>query len=142
MLEIPILFYLFVCIINFIADKARIVWFLTFIYFLLIVKIQDPINYFVVEYIIQCFLFIVIGLLFYESKIKMFICFILSFLSIINLLCYLYPMVYLFVTGSLILVTDRIYFETLLLISCTFRNLKTTIISILNIGLVFISYLT
>lgn len=142
MLEIPILFYLFICIINFIIDKARIVWFLVFIYFLLIIKIQDPISYFVLEYTTQSFLFIIIGLLFYESDLKIAICFILSILSVINLFCYMYPLEYPLITNIFIIITDRIYFETLLLISCVFTDLKTKMISLLNIVLIIISYLT
>ncbi|UNY40394.1 hypothetical protein KLEP7_gp27 [Pseudaeromonas phage vB_PpeM_ KLEP7] len=141
MSEIPILFYLFICIINFIIDKARIVWFLVFIYFLLIIKIQDPLSYFVLEYTTQSFLFIIIGLLFYESDLKIAICFILSILSIINLLCYMYPLEYPLITNIFITITDRIYFETLLVISCTFTDLKTKITSFINIGLISVSYI-
>ena len=141
MLEIPMLFYLVICIINFIVDKARSVWFLAFIYFMLVIEIQDPINYFILEYLIQSFLFIVFGLLFYENKRKTFICFTLSILSVINLLCYLYPLEFQLITGVFLSITDRVYFETLLLISCVFTNLKTTTVSFMNIGFVSISYL-
>lgn len=141
MLEVPMLIYLVICIINFIVDKARLIWFLAFIYFMLVIKIQDPINYFVLEYMVQSFLFIVFGFLFYENKLKMLICFALSLLSLTNLLCYLYPLEYPFITGTFILITDRVYFETLLLISCVFTNLKTTTVSFINIVFVSISYL-
>lgn len=141
MLEIPILFYLLVCIINFIFDKDRIVWFLSFIYFLITIDVQDPIAYFIFEYILQSFLFIIFGLLFYQNKLKMFTCLFLSFLSVINLFCFLYPTLYPSISCLFITITDRIYFETLLLISCAFINMKTRIISFTSILLVMMSYL-
>lgn len=141
MLEVPILFYLIVCLVNFIFDKARIIWFLAFIYFVINIRTEDSINYFIIEYILQSFILVLFGLLFYENKIKMLICFSLAIISIINLICYLYPALLPVITSIFIQATDRFYFETLLLIPCTFMDIKTTIISFINIGLVIISYL-
>ena len=150
MIEFPILCYLFVCLINIIYDeKNRLLWCLFGIYLTIPqVFLQDSQLYLVYNYLTQCCLLIITTFVVFKDILSRVILFSLSLICLVNLFVFLYPQITQ-LTSVFILLSNRIYFETLLCLTNFKTNkdnkpislTKNRILQIICFGLITISYI-
>lgn len=152
MIEFPILCYLFVCLINIIYDeKNRLLWCLFGIYLTIPIPqvfLQDSQLYLVYNYLTQCCLLIITTFVVFKDILSRVILFSLSLICLVNLFVFLYPQITQ-LTSVFILLSNRIYFETLLCLTNFKTNkdnksislTKNRILQIICFGLIAISYI-
>ena len=152
MIEFPILCYLFVCLINTIYDeKNRLLWCLFGIYLILPTPqffLQDAQLFLVYNYLTQCCLLIITTVVVFKDTLSRVILLSLSLLCLVNLFVFLYPQLTQ-LTSVFILLSNRIYFETLLCLTNFKTNkdnksislTKNRILQIICFGLIAISYI-
>lgn len=152
MIEFPILCYLFVCLINIIYDeKNRLLWCLFGIYLTIPIPqvfLQDAQLYLVYNYLTQCCLLIITTFVVFKDILSRVILFSLSLICLVNLFVFLYPQITQ-LTSVFILLSNRIYFETLLCLTNFKTNkdnkpislTKNRILQIICFGLIAISYI-
>ena len=152
MIEFPILSYLFVCLINTIYDeKNRLLWCLFGIYSIIPtpqIFLQDAQLFLVYNYLTQCCLLIITTFVVFKDILSRVILFSLSLICLVNLFVFLYPQLTQ-LTSIFILLSNRIYFETLLCLTNFKTNkdnkpislTKNRILQIICFGLIAISYI-
>lgn len=152
MIEFPILCYLFVCLINIIYDeKNRLLWCLFGIYLTIPIPqvfLQDSQLYLVYNYLTQCCLLIITTFVVFKDILSRVILFSLSLICLVNLFVFLYPQITQ-LTSVFILLSNRIYFETLLCLTNFKTNkdnkstslTKSRVLQIICFGLIAISYI-
>ena len=152
MIEFPILCYLFVCLINTIYDeKNRLLWCLFGIYSIIPtpqIFLQDVQLFLVYNYLTQCCLLIITTFVVFKDILSRVILFSLSLICLVNLFVFLYPQITQ-LTSVFILLSNRIYFETLLCLTNFKTNkdnkpislTKNRILQIICFGLIAISYI-
>ena len=142
MIEFPILCYLLICLLNIIYDeKNRLLWCLFGIYLIIptpTLFLQDAQLFLVYNYLTQCCLLIITTVVVFKDTLSRVILLSLSLLCLVNLFVFLYPQLTQ-LTSIFILLSNRIYFETLLCLVNYKTNKKTLqIISIFIIGISYI----
>ena len=152
MIEFPILCYLFVCLINTIYDeKNRLLWCLFGVYLIIptpTLFLQDAQLFLVYNYLTQCCLLIITTFVVFKDILSRVILFSLSLICLVNLFVFLYPQITQ-LTSVFILLSNRIYFETLLCLTNFKTNkdnkpislTKNRILQIICFGLIAISYI-
>ena len=142
MIAFPVLCYFVVCLINIVYDeKNRLMWCLFGIYLILPTPqffLQDAQLFLVYNYLTQCCLLIITTFVVFKDILSRVILFSLSLICLVNLFVFLYPQITQ-LTSVFILLSNRIYFETLLCLVNYKTNKKTLqLISILIIGISYI----
>ena len=152
MIEFPILCYLLLCLLNIVYDeKNRLLWCLFGIYLILPTPqffLQDAQLFLVYNYLTQCCLLIITTVVVFKDLLSRIILLSLSLLCLVNLFVFLYPQITQ-LTSVFILLSDRIYFETLLCLTNFKTNkdnksislTKNRILQIICFGLIAISYI-
>ncbi len=142
MIEFPILCYLLICLLNIIYDeKNRLLWCLFGVYLILPTPqffLQDAQLFLVYNYLTQCCLLIITTFVVFKDILSRVILFSLSLICLVNLFVFLYPQITQ-LTSVFILLSNRIYFETLLCLVNYKTNKKT--LQLLSIFIIGISYL-
>ena len=144
--------YLCVCLINLVYDENnRLLWRLFGIYLLLPTPqffLQDAQLFLVYNYLTQCYLLIITTVVVFKDLLSRIILLSLSLLCLVNLFVFLYPQITQ-LTSVFILLSNRIYFETLLCLTNFKTNkdnksislTKNRILQIICFGLIAISYI-
>ena len=152
MIEFPILCYLFVCLINTIYDeKNRLLWCLFGVYLIIptpTLFLQDAQLFLVYNHLTQCCLLIITTVVVFKDTLSRVILFSLSLICLVNLFVFLYPQITQ-LTSVFILLSNRIYFETLLCLTNFKTNkdnksislTKNRILQTICFGLIAISYI-
>lgn len=152
MIEFPILCYLCVCLINLVYDENnRLLWCLFGVYLILPTPqffLQDAQLFLVYNYLTQCCLLIITTVVVFKDTLSRVILLSLSLLCLVNLFVFLYPQLTQ-LTSIFILLSNRIYFETLLCLTNFKTNkdnksiplTKNRILQIICFGLIAISYI-
>lgn len=152
MIEFPILCYLLICLLNIIYDeKNRLLWCLFGIYLIIptpTLFLQDAQLFLVYNYLTQCCLLIITTFVVFKDILSRVILFSLSLICLVNLFVFLYPQITQ-LTSVFILLSNRIYFETLLCLTNFKTNkdnkpislTKNRILQIICFGLIAISYI-
>ena len=151
MISFTVFCYLCVCLINLVYDENnRLLWCLFGTYLLLPtpqVFLQDAQLFLVYNYLTQCCLLIITTVVF-KDLLSRVILLSLSLLCLVNLFAFLYPQLTQ-LTSIFILLSNRIYFETLLCLTNFKTNkdnksislTKNRILQIICFGLIAISYI-
>ena len=152
MIAFPILCYFVVCLINIVYDeKNRLMWCLFGIYLILPTPqffLQDAQLFLVYNYLTQCCLLIITTFVVFNDILSRVILLSLSLLCLVNLFVFLYPQLTQ-LTSIFILLSNRIYFETLLCLTNFKTNkdnksislTKNRILQLICFGLIAISYI-
>ena len=152
MIEFPILCYLLICLLNIIYDeKNRLLWCLFGIYLIIPTPqffLQDAQLFLVYNYLTQCCLLIITTVVVFKDTLSRVILLNLSVMCLVNLFVFLYPQLTQ-LTSVFILLSNRIYFETLLCLTNFKTNkdnksislTKNRILQIICFGLIAISYI-
>ena len=152
MIEFPILCYLLVCLLNITYDeKNRLLWCLFGVYLIIptpTLFLQDAQLFLVYNYLTQCCLLIITTFVVFKDIISRVILLSLSVMCLGNLFVFLYPQLTQ-LTSVFILLSNRIYFETLLCLTNFKTNkdnkpislTKNRILQIICFGLIAISYI-
>ena len=152
MIEFPILCYLLICLLNIVYDeKNRLLWCLFGIYLIIPTPqffLQDAQLFLVYNYLTQCCLLIITTFVVFKDILSRVILFSLSLICLVNLFVFLYPQITQ-LTSIFILLSNRIYFETLLCLTNFKTNkdnkpislTKNRILQIICFGLIAISYI-
>ena len=152
MIEFPILCYLLLCLLNIVYDeKNRLLWCLFGVYLILPTPqffLQDAQLFLVYNYLTQCCLLIITTFVVFKDILSRVILFSLSLICLVNLFVFLYPQITQ-LTSVFILLSNRIYFETLLCLTNFKTNkdnksislTKNRILQIICFGLIAISYI-
>ena len=152
MIAFPVLCYFVVCLINIVYDeKNRLMWYLFGIYLILPTPqffLQDAQLFLVYNYLTQCCLLIITTVVVFKDTLSRVILLSLSLLCLVNLFVFLYPQLTQ-LTSIFILLSNRIYFETLLCLTNFKTNkdnksislTKNRILQIICFGLIAISYI-
>ncbi len=142
MIDFTIFCYLCVCLINLVYDENnRLLWCLFGIYLLLPTPqffLQDAQLFLVYNYLTQCCLLIITTFVMFKNIISRVILLSLSLGCLVNLFVFLYPQLTQ-LTNIFILLSNRIYFETLLCLT-SFKT-KTLLIQIVTCLFITISYI-
>lgn len=152
MIAFPILCYFVVCLVNLIYDEEnRLLWCLFGIYLIIPTPqffLQDAQLFLVYNYLTQCCLLIITTFVVFKDILSRVILFSLSLICLVNLFVFLYPQITQ-LTSVFILLSNRIYFETLLCLTNFKTNkdnksislTKNRILQIICFGLIAISYI-
>ena len=152
MIEFPILCYLLICLLNIIYDeKNRLLWCLFGIYLIIptpTLFLQDAQLFLVYNYLTQCCLLIITTFVVFKNILSRVILLGLSVMCLVNLFVFLYPQITQ-LTSVFILLSNRIYFETLLCLTNFKTNkdnksislTKNRILQLICFGLIAISYI-
>lgn len=152
MISFTVFCYLCVCLINVVYDENnRLLWCLFGIYLLLPTPqffLQDAQLFLVYNYLTQCCLLIITAFTVFKAVVSRIILLSLSLICLVNLFVFLYPQITQ-LTSVFILLSNRIYFETLLCLTNFKTNkdnksislTKNKILQILCFGLIAISYI-
>lgn len=152
MIDFTVFCYLCVCLINLVYDENnRLLWRLFGIYLLLPTPqffLQDAQLFLVYNYLIQCCLLIITTVVVFKDTIPRVILLSLVIMCLVNLFVFLYPQITQ-LTPAFILLSNRIYFETLLCLTNFRINkdnksislTKNRILQIICFGLIAISYI-
>lgn len=144
--------YLCVCLINLIYDENnRLLWCLFGVYLIIptpTLFLQDAQLFLVYNYLTQCCLLIITTFVVFKDILSRVILFSLSLICLVNLFVFLYPQITQ-LTSVFILLSNRIYFETLLCLTNFKTNkdnkpislTKNRILQIICFGLIAISYI-
>lgn len=152
MISFTVFCYLCVCLINLVYDKNnRLLWCLFGVYLILPTPqffLQDAQLFIVYNYLTQCCLLIITTFVMFKNIISRVILLSLSVMCLVNLFVFLYPQLTQ-LTPAFILLSNRIYFETLLCLTNFRINkdnksislTKNRILQIICFGLIAISYI-
>ena len=152
MISFTVFCYLWVCLINLVYDENnRLMWCLFGIYLILPTPqffLQDAQLFLVYNYLTQCCLLIITTFVVFKYIIPRVILLSLSVICLVNLFVFLYPQITQ-LTSVFILLSNRIYFETLLCLTNFKTNkdnksislTKNRILQIICFGLIAISYI-
>ena len=152
MIEFPIFCYLCVCLINLVYDENnRLLWCLFGVYLILPTPqffLQDAQLFLVYNYLTQCCLLIITTVVVFKDTLSRVILLSLSVMCLVNLFVFLYPQLTQ-LTSVFILLSNRIYLETLLCLTNFKTNkdnkpislTKNRILQIICFGLIAISYI-
>lgn len=144
--------YLCVCLINLVYDENnRLLWCLFGVYLILPTPqffLQDAQLFLVYNYLTQCCLLIITAFTVFKTVVSRIILLSLSLICLVNLFVFLYPQITQ-LTSVFILLSNRIYFETLLCLTNFKTNkdnkpislTKNRILQIICFGLIAISYI-
>ena len=144
--------YLCVCLINLVYDENnRSLWCLFGVYLILPTPqffLQDAQLFLVYNYLTQCCLLIITTFVVFKDIISRVTLLSLSVMCLVNLFVFLYPQITQ-LTPAFILLSNRIYFETLLCLTNFRINkdnksislTKNRILQIICFGLIVISYI-
>lgn len=152
MIDFTVFCYLCVCLINLVYDENnRLLWCLFGAYLILPTPqffLQDAQLFLVYNYLIQCCLLIITTVVVFKDTLSRVILLSLSLLCLVNLFVFLYPQLTQ-LTSVFILLSNRIYFETLLCLANFKTNkdnksmslTKNRILQLICFGLIAISYI-
>ena len=152
MIDFTVFCYLCVCLINLVYDENnRLLWCLFGAYLILPTPqffLQDAQLFLVYNYLTQCCLLIITTVVVFKDILSIFIILSLSILCLVNLFVFLYPQITQ-LTSVFILLSNRIYFETMLCLSNFKTNkdnkstslTKNIILQLICFGLIAISYI-
>lgn len=152
MISFTVFCYLCVCLINLVYDKNnRLLWCLFGVYLILPTPqffLQDAQLFIVYNYLTQCCLLIITTFVMFKNIISRVILLSLSVICLVNLFVFLYPQLTQ-LTSVFILLSNRIYFETLLCLVNYKTNkdnnsislTKNRILQTICFGLIAISYI-
>lgn len=147
MLDFTFCIYIVLSLFNLFFDKNKNIWIIVLLYFVIkqFVFCHDPIQYLLIEYILQIVLLSICALLFSygHNGLRCYICLILVFISFINIFVYLYPSLSEDIFHIFYSLSDRIYYEIVLVLAVysesnkLIQNILTLIVS-LSLGLTYI----
>ena len=152
MIDFTIFCYLCICLINLVYDENnRLLWCLFGVYLIIptpTLFLQDAQLFLVYNYLTQCCLLIITTFVVFKDILSRVILFSLSLICLVNLFVFLYPQITQ-LTSVFILLSNRIYFETLLCLTNFKTNkdnkpislTKNRILQIICFGLIAISYI-
>lgn len=152
MISFTMFCYLCVCLINLIYDENnRLLWCLFGVYLLLPTPqffLQEAQLFLVYNYLTQCGLLFITTVVVFKDTLSRVILLSLSLLCLVNLFVFLYPQLTQ-MTSVFILLSNRIYFETLLCLTNFKINkdnksislTKNRILQLICFGLIAISYI-